>query len=420
MATFLRLVPIRNAVCIAAALLAAACTQTFERRDANYEPVAVERAGFALTATERLDVRIRSFEPAPPPPAESVASMLSEEVRRAEGHFAAVQLKRALTDSGYWGEIRIVPGVHAGDEIRVSGQILESDGEILGLEVTVTDATGRRWFTNRYEGVVTENVYKSAGYRDEEPFAFLYARIANDIGAYRAGMNDRDLRDLRQVAELRFADDFAPYAFRDYLRTGSGPFFGPGGVTYEAVRTPPDDDPMLVRLKKVRGREREIVEALDRQYEDLASRIRVTYTEWRDATLRKMNIVRDFEEGREAQLTRSAATAAAGILAGVLVGRACDHCAPVGVAVGATVAGPSVRELINAAGGLVEDGEIAAARDDLDRLASSLKEKVEPVVLEIEGETVRLQGSSEEKFDQWRDAIRRIYLLESGQTGAER
>ncbi len=133
-----------------------------------------------------------------------------------------------------------------------------------------------------------------------------------------------------------------------------------------------------------------------------------------------MNIIRDFEEGQEAKLTRSAATAAVGILAGVLVGRTCDHCAPVGVAVGATVAGPSIQELVKAGAGLVEDGQIVAARDELDDLAASLKEKVEPVVMEIEGETVRLQGSSKEKFDQWRDAIRRIYLLESGQTGAAR
>jgi hypothetical protein len=420
MATLLRMAPLRGAVCIAVALLAGACTQTFERRDANHEPVAVERAGFALVDTERLDVRIRSFEPAPPPPENSVASTLSEEVRRAEGHFAAVQLKRAMEESGYWGDVRIVPGVHPGDEVRVSGQVLESDGEILGLEVTVEDATGRRWFTNRYEGVVTESVYRSAGYRDKEPFAFLYARIANEIGAYRAGMSAREVSNLRQVAELRFAYDFAPYAFKEYLKTGTGPLFGRGGVTYEAVRSPPDDDPMTLRLRKVRGREREIVETLDGQYEDLASRIRVPYTEWRDATLRKMNIIRDFEEGQEAKLTRSAATAAVGILAGVLVGRTCDHCAPVGVAVGATVAGPSIQELVKAGAGLVEDGQIVAARDELDDLAASLKEKVEPVVMEIEGETVRLQGSSKEKFDQWRDAIRRIYLLESGQTGAAR
>ena len=79
MATIFRLVPVSGAVYVAPVLLASACTQAFERRAANFEPIAVERAQFALMETERLDVRIRSFEPAPPPAAASAVCTLSDD-----------------------------------------------------------------------------------------------------------------------------------------------------------------------------------------------------------------------------------------------------------------------------------------------------------------------------------------------------
>ena len=47
-------------------------------------------------------------------------------------------------------------------------------------------------------------------------------------------------------------------------------------------------------------------------------------------------------------------------------------------------------------------------------LAASFELEVAPLVVDIQGETVRLTGSREEQYAAWRDLLRQIYAAETG------
>ena len=72
------------------------------------------------------------------------------------------------------------------------------------------DSTGLLWFANEYEGSVDEFAYDRSD-EDEltEPFQDIYNRVANDLVLVRDQLLPEQLRQVRQVAGMRFAADLA-------------------------------------------------------------------------------------------------------------------------------------------------------------------------------------------------------------------
>ena len=134
-----------------------------------------------------------------------------------------------MQQSGYWGAVRVVPSIETGTELIVDTRILQSDSEALKLEVTVNDSRGVHWFTEEYEGVVDAAVYRKAEFKKTEPFQFVYNEIANDIAFHRNKIQARELKSIREVAELRFAGDFAPDAFGGHVERSDKPPEGAAG-----------------------------------------------------------------------------------------------------------------------------------------------------------------------------------------------
>jgi hypothetical protein len=52
--------------------------------------------------------------------------------------------------------------------------------------------------------------------------------------------------------------------------------------------------------------------------------------------------------------------------------------------------------------------------DALKELTQSFQAEVAPQVLEVEGHTLRLTGTAEEQYREWRKMLRQIYLEEMG------
>ena len=106
---------------------------------------------------------------------------LSPELRRSEARFIAFHLKKTLESTGNWGAIRVVPGPGEGLELTVSGQIIESNGKRLAIDVEAKDALGQSWLDKRYRGEASPSAYKGETTPRREAFQDLYNRIANDL-----------------------------------------------------------------------------------------------------------------------------------------------------------------------------------------------------------------------------------------------
>lgn len=222
----------------------------------------------ALPEELLLDVGIRTFDV---PSADAATA----ELRRAERAYLAVGLRAALQATGAWGAVRVVSRPSAAIDLGVVARVEQSDGETLALHLRATDARGTRWLDERYRGMA-----KTDHGPGQAPFAAVYAAIAEDLTRRLRAMPHDELRSIRAVAELRFADRIVPGAFAGYL----GHLEESDGVL-GTRRLPAVADPMLGHVRQVLGRERLFIDTVDEYFTNFEHRVGGRFSDWRRSSL---------------------------------------------------------------------------------------------------------------------------------------
>jgi len=376
---------------------------TYPRVSVDRKKVDLIHVQTDIPESHLLDVRIQIFNPGKLPSSKNASRGLSEEIRIAESQYMAIQLKKTLQKTGHWGAVRVIPTESSGDEVLVTGRIVKSNGEELKLEIEASDAMSMQWFKKSFKGAVNIQMYDESSKEQTEVFQNVYNQIANKLGAYREEMESDRVREIRQVAEMRFAEQLAPAAFSGYLKEGEKK----GQIKID--RLPSEDDEMLARVRRVRERDYMLVDTLDAHYESL-DRMNVVYTDWRKSRLVEMNVIREVDDRKNKQKLKAVALVTAGIVLGALGGQSQGYNPGWSSAVGG-VAAAGVTLLLDA-DRISEEAEIN--KTALEELGISFAADVEPTVLEVEGQTVELTGSAEAKYEQWREVLGKLYQIESG------
>ncbi len=362
-----------------------------------------------IPAEELLDVGVHIFEPGVPKEVEEDPDLADKtriypEIRRAEARYIAMQLRDTLEDTGHWGTARVVPSTVDSFDVTVDGLIVESNGAYLKLEVTVRDATGKVWYAKReYEGIADTRAYKDGYNAGRDPFENVYVAIANDLLAARAERPGTELANIRRVSELRFASDFAPVAFSQYLQKS------PKTGEYKVLRLPADDDVLLQRIKQIRERDYGMIDTVSDNYAAFSERLEEPYTSWRRYTYDEIIA----EEKLKSQARNRMILGAAAVAAAVLIPDNCttSDCARVadiarygGVAggVAAVVSGYRKRE------------EAKIHTESLKEISGSFQDEAAPLVVDVEGRTLRLTGTAEEQYAEWRRLLHELYREETG------
>ena len=97
-----------------------------------------------------VDVAIAVFAPGLSAEGESIENSGGyREIRRAEARYLPYTLKKTLDQSGQWGAVRLVPDSERSADVLVTGEIVESNGAELSVDVEIRDATGRVWLSRR-------------------------------------------------------------------------------------------------------------------------------------------------------------------------------------------------------------------------------------------------------------------------------
>lgn len=361
--------------------------------------IVAERATTEVAQDELLDVGIRLFDPnIPASEEEQEKQRVFPEVRKAESRYIPVLIRDTLEDSGQWGQVRVLPSDGTGMEIFVDGRIVESDGQQLELDVVVTDATGRTWFRKTYEAEADTRAYKDGIAKPRDPFENLYNTLANDLLAFRRTLTREQRVQVRQVADLRFAAELAPYAFDGYLAQDKK-------GAYTVVRLPAGEDPLVQRLQRVRERDYALVDTLNEHYASFGSSVAEPYTSWRKFTYEELEA--EAQAKREA-LTRQVLGAVAvvgGVLAGQNTGSSAGSAAATAAVIGGIYAFKS---------GLDKRAEIKLHSESLKQLGDSFQAEVQPMVVDVEGRTLQLTGSAEQQYTEWRQLLRQLYENETG------
>ena len=317
-------------------------------------------------------------------------------VRNAEAYYLANQLRKAIEDSAAWGAVRLLPSTTPVTDIYVTGRILQSDGEQLALDIEAKDSAGNRWLQRTYRETADKDAYARTAPHNGEPFQGLFNRIANDLLEHRKTLEPAELERLRTVSELRFARDFAPEAFGDYLDEKRG-------GKLEIARLPALHDPTLARIRAMRERDYQYVDTLQQYYDNFSTRMAEPYLIWRNTRHDEIIAARE--------LNNQSILRTAGGIAAVIAGVALASKTNSGVGqLGGIAAIGTGAVLIQS--GMQARSEAKMHEAALAELGASLDADLKPQVIELEDRTVTLTGNVEDQYEQWRALLKQIYRAE--------
>ena len=383
-----------------AALLLAGCVVQDQR---PMQRISAERATAEVAEDELLDVGVRLFDPnVPESEQEQEKRRIFPEVRKAESRYIPVLIRDTLESTGQWGQVRVLPRDGTGMDVFVDGKIIESDGRELRLDVVVTDAVGRTWLRKTYEGQADTRAYKDVVSKPRDPFENVYNTLANDLLAARRALSREQRVQLRQVSDLRFAADLAPYAFGGYLARDRKGLYSP-------TRLPAEDDPVVQRMQRVRERDYALVDTLNEYYASFADGVDDPYTNWRKYNYEELEA--ESQAKREA-LTRQVLGAVA-VVGGIMAGQETNSSAGSAAATAAVLGGMYAFK-----SGLDKRAETKVHTESLKQLGESFQSEVQPMVIDVEGRTLELKGSAEQQYAEWRQLLRELYEDETGMPAA--
>lgn len=357
-----------------------------------------------IPAEQRLDVVVRTFDPGIPAALAADEDALAKkriypDVRKAEARYFAVMLRNTLEGSAQWGAVRVAPETAQFVDVAVSGSIVQSTGKHLELEVTVRDAAGRTWIdAKHYEGDADVGSYKTdAALKARDPFQNVFSNIANDIVAARDKLDVAALRELRQVTELQFAADIAPGALSGYLRQDESVH----PVLTRVARLPATNDPVATRVQRIRERDATVLDTLDGYYTGFSEQMQLPYGEFRRTSWDEI----DKQEQALAQARTRTFLGAAAIAAAIFAPSGCSSNATCNLQDAARYAG-SIGGITSVLSGLKKYADARTHAQAFGELAHSFQNEVAPQVVDVEGRSLRLTGTAEEQYREWRELLR--------------
>lgn len=371
------------------------CATNYNARKVEATPILIAQQ--EIPEPELLDVGIVVFESAEISAEDAEEKGTNNEIRQSETHFIPCHLRNTLQRSAQWGAVRVLPEESPSYDVLVTGEILESDGQELVLKIKATDASGRLWYEETYRQEATGTSYKDIVPWEQDAYQDLYNTIANDLAAYRRKLPPGSVDRIRSISKLKFAREFAPEAFADYLVENEA-------QEMELNRLPADDDPQMARLMAIRERDHMYIDTLNQYYDGFYAGMWPAYENWRKLDLTE-RLAR--EEIENSVLLRKAGGALLVALAILLE-------------ISNSGAGNLLQGMLLVSGGQVfmsginlsKQAEMHSAA--IEELSESFGADMEPVNLELKGQTYELTGSAQEQYRQWRELLRQIYLRETG------
>jgi len=395
------------AVALSLAALLSGCVVKETRPLTKLEAV---QAKVQIPEVELLDVALRHLDAGVP------AELIDDEealdkkriypdVRVAESRLLPMRLRTTLEASGQWGAVRVVPEAVQFVDVVVTGRIIESTGSRLELAITAIDASGRIWIKDRtYASDADLGSYKTdASLRARDPFQNVYSQIANDLVTARDALTSAEKRELRHIAQLRFAQDLDPRSFEGYLQKSSD-------GRYRLTRLPADNDPAVVRIAKIRERDAAVIDTLDGYTQEFSDKLFDPYGSFRRTS--REAIERE-DKARAQAMTRTALGAAA-VLGSIFASSNCAstdyNCRRIDSAVRTAGAVGGVAAVMS---GIQKFSDAKVAAQEVKELASSFSSEAAVQTVEVEGRTLRLTGTAEEQYREWRRLLAAIYREEN-------
>jgi hypothetical protein len=384
---------------VAAGAVSSGCTVS---EVVHAEQTRLDVASLQVSESLLLDVGILNFNAGIPEENDSEQTRIYPEVREAEARYLPYHIKTTLQGTGFWGAVRVIPSADVATDIYVTGLIEESDGEFVTLKLSAHDAIGNFWFARSYS--MQTGISSYAEYRDrtQDPYQKVFNEFANDLHAYVLNLEPKQVARIREVSELKFFADMAPNSFSEHLA------YDEDGVA-TVQRLPAENDPMVDRLRQIRERDRLVVDTLNEHYANFYYGIALPYEGWRKRT-REQSVA--YRQTRKSAMQRALLGAA--VVAGSMsidTGSS-SYSRYRAQRVAQTVAiNRGWRTIMDA---FRQHRAASIHREEIKELSESFVSEAAPMVVQVQGETMRLTGTAEAQYESWRKLLREIYETETG------
>jgi hypothetical protein len=369
--------------------------------------VNLQRAEIPVPEEQLLDVAITVFDPGVPDgeiSMEVAEALVSEgtfvQIRRAESRYMAVQLRDTLDRTGHWGAVWVTPGPTTAADLNVTAEIVLSDGSLVRLRVNAVDATGRVWLSGRYETETAAGAFNRARHGGLDPYQDLFNTIANELNALRGRLTAQETREIRTVAEMRYASELSPDAFSGYVASARN-------GRYQLARLPAADDPMFDRSLRVRQRERVFFETLNQHYESFSREVQPSYDGWREYSREESIAIREATRSARWRTGLGIAT----IVSAVVYSSTSNS---------SSFTERVLRDAMLYVGmdvlrtGAMRRHEKRLHAMNLEELSTGFDDEVRPLVVQIEGTQHRLVGTAEAQYEEWQNLLRSMFMSETG------
>ncbi len=358
-----------------------------------------KQSAVPLQEDQLLDVGIAIFDPnVPEDYDERINKVILSEIRRAEAQYIPYFAKNLMQSTGNWGAVRVIPRPTHAVDVIVEGQIQHSDGESLSINARVSDATGVEWFERSYTALASKYAYEATIPPDVDAFQAIYKQLADDMLAHRETLTPADVTRIRRTAELKFAREFSSEAFAEHvIRDEDG--------EYQIARLPADDDPMLERVRKIREREYLFIDTLDDYYANFHRQMYPAYQDWRRASYTEAISIKALKDQSRARMIGGTLAIVGGV-AGIYESNNAyvDASGIVSVIGGVTLVTSAIQKR----------HEAVQQAERLREVGSAAEAELVPTTIELENQTLRLQGTVDEQYSELRRILRRVYFEDLG------
>ena len=309
-------------------------------------------------APSQLNISIAMFDPGIPADRSTHRDLgVFPRVRKIEALYLPFVLRNVLSSQREWGAIRVVPDSDVAAELLIYGTIVRSDGSTLVLHIRAVDARGQVWVDRDFSG--------STGNQD------LYEEVAASLLAARNILDAKALRDIVETSLLRYAQHLAPAAFDDYLLKNPDD-------TFTIRRLPASNDPMVLRIERIRGVEYVFTDAVDAKFRELSADVETVYELWREYR-RKFN---QFQREESLRVQTSESDAERGSYEGII--ERYEH--------------------------YKWDRQ---AVEEQEKWAVGFENEMGPTITAIEERVAELEGWVEERYAEWQRILAELFELET-------
>ena len=337
----------------------------------------------APSANALLEIGVQVFGTAQKEAEEyEIGDWVFDEIIQKETQFLPHLLKNTLVDSRQWGAIRVIPDRDPSLDLIVEGEIVQSDGETLELQIRAFDSSGREWLNKTYADqsiqeeypestrFTLDNTFDAINFID--PFQDIYNRIANDLVAVRTNLGEQTLRDLNLVTDMLYAGDLSPSDFSGAVKENED-----GLLVID--RLPSLDDPMMARVADMKYRHHLFIDTVDEYYQTLYEDIQPAYVLWRRYSIDQITEI----ETSQQEASQSDYGSSSGFLS---LSQRYDR---------------------------FKWSKIFER--EFNDLAAGFNNELAPAFLELNSQVHGLTGTMEQQYREWRGILRRIFELENGE-----